>query len=320
MDIFLTAISHPVDFDYNRKWSDPTQLLTNSGSEGGYAFVNEYIKRGLPFNEGDVDGAAIDFDNDGRMDLSVSRDNKYEKAYENIDQKSWFGLMHQQSDGSFLSIGPESGINDLETGYAASLIECVGDDECPEGEACLFTRCRQPCTALEECAQEDESCVWLFNGDLGIHQSFCRPYTHMKRAQNHAWADVDRDGDLDLLVGGRDFGGGRPNFLFRNDIGSTNRWIAIDVKGDGHKINRDAIGTQVAVVSDGFVVMREVQSSRGMYNSMDTRTLHFGLGSIGCDYELQVRWPDGTTATFPVGSFPERSFLTLGYPDTLTQN
>jgi hypothetical protein len=112
MDIFLTAISHPVDSDYSRKWSDPSQLLVNTGPDAGYAFTNEYLARGLPFNEGDVDGAMVDFDNDGRIDLSVSRDKKYEPNYTEIDQQSWFGLMHQQPDGTFKSVGPASGIND----------------------------------------------------------------------------------------------------------------------------------------------------------------------------------------------------------------
>jgi enediyne biosynthesis protein E4 len=317
MDIFLTAISHPVSSDYNRKWSDPTQVLINQGPEGGYAFENKFQKLGLPFNEGDVDGAAVDFDNDGRLDLSISRDNKYEKPYEDIDQKSWFGLMHQLPDGSFESVGPASGINNLETGYSASITECESDAQCVLPETCLFTRCRFPCTNDADCVDVNEKCVWLFNADLGQHQSFCRPLTKMKKAQNHAWADVDRDGDLDLLVGGRDFGGGRPNFLFANDIGSNNRWIALHIVGDGAQVNRDAIGARVELLEPGFTQVREVQASRGMHNSMDGRALHFGMGAMGCDYEMRVRWPDGTTATFAAGKFPERTYLKLTYPDTL---
>ena len=51
------AISHPVSSDYNRKWSDPSQLLINQGPDADWTFVNEWQERGLPFNEGDVDGA-----------------------------------------------------------------------------------------------------------------------------------------------------------------------------------------------------------------------------------------------------------------------
>jgi hypothetical protein len=318
MDIFLTTISHPVNSDYSRKWSDPTQVLYNLGASAQYSFENRFLEQGLPFNEGDVDGAAMDFDNDGLMDLSISRDNKYEGNYDDVQQKAWFGLMHQQPDGTFLSVGPESGLNKLDTAYTASLTECATDGECPAGEACLFTHCRQPCSHIGQCQAEHERCVWLWNQELGQAQSFCKPLLRMKKAQNHAWADIDHDGDQDLLVGGRDSGGGRPNFLFRNDIGHQNRFLAIRVVGDGKAVNRDGIGTRLAVTQGETTLLREVQSSRGMYNSMDSRIQHFGMGRMGCDYVLSVRWPDGTTAEFAAGSFPERTFLTLTYPQGLS--
>ncbi len=256
MDIFLTAISHPVDSDYSRKWSDPTQLLVNTGKAGKYAFTNEFLKRGLPFNEGDVDGAMVDFDNDGRMDLSVSRDKKYEPNYTDIDQLSWFGLMHQQPDGGFVSLGPVSGINDSQD-----------------------------------------------------------PYNRMKAAQNHAWSDIDHDGDLDLLVGGRDNGnGGRPNFLFKNTIGEQNAWLELRLVGDGKQVNRDAIGARATIVFDGWKITREVKAGRGTYNSLDTRTLHFGLGDYGCDYTLELRWPDGTTQSFTPEQIGVNRLVTLSYP------
>jgi hypothetical protein len=81
LDLFVTAISHPVESDYSRKWSDPTTMLINRGPDAGFAFVNRFLEKGLPFNEGDIDGAVVDFDNDGCLDLSLSRDKKYEASY-----------------------------------------------------------------------------------------------------------------------------------------------------------------------------------------------------------------------------------------------
>ncbi|MBI5533970.1 MAG: CRTAC1 family protein [Deltaproteobacteria bacterium] len=258
LDIFITNISHPVASDLSRAWSDPTLVLINQGAAQGWAFRNETADRKVPFNEGDVDGAAIDFDNDGRLDLSISRDKKYEGSYTAEDQKAWFGLLHQLADGSFESLGVKSGIND-------------------------------PGLAL----------------------------LRMKNAQNHAWSDIDRDGDLDLLVGGRDTGGGRPNFLFKNQIGSQNRWLALHMVGDGVKVNRDAIGARVTVRDNVSTYLREVRATRGMYNSMDGRALLFGLGTLGCSYTIEARWPDGTTVALSPDAVGMNRYVTITYPDKI---
>ncbi|MBA3396343.1 MAG: CRTAC1 family protein [Deltaproteobacteria bacterium] len=237
LDVVISSISHPGG-DYNRTWSDPTVLLLNSGAVGGYKFTNAWLDRGLPYNEGDVDAAMIDFDNDGRIDISLSRTDKYEAGYTTELQKGWFGLMHQGADGMFAALDRSVGLTDEDGGPG------------------------------------------------------------MKGAQNHAWSDIDRDGDLDLLIGARDQGGGRANLLFRNDLGDDHHWLALRMRGDGTAINRDAIGTRVTITAGDTRLVREVKASRGTYNSMDTPTLYFGLGDLGCAFDVEVRWPDGTLERF----------------------
>jgi enediyne biosynthesis protein E4 len=131
----------------------------------------------------------------------------------------------------------------------------------------------------------------------------------MKGAQNHAWSDIDNDGDLDLLLGARDQGGGRANLLFRNDVGNKNHWLSLAIEGDGIHVNRDGIGTRVTIkFADGTQLVREVKASRGTYNSMDTRLLYFGLGDLGCDYTIEVRFPDGTMRSYDAAEFPPDYF------------
>jgi hypothetical protein len=156
------------------------------------------------------------------------------------------------------------------------------------------------------------------NGEICHTGGFCKHLARMRKAQNHAWSDIDLDGDLDLLVGGRDTGGGRPNFLFRNDIGHQNRWLALRLEGDGTEVNRDAIGARVTFTFGDQVVAREVQSSRGMYNSIDGRVLHFGLGELPCAAQVEIKWPNGQTASFDSAAFGQDRFWTIRYPDELT--
>ncbi len=267
MDIWLATISHPVDSDESRKWSDPSMLLINKGESGGFSFANATLEKRIPFNEGDIDAAAIDFDNDGRIDLSVTRDKKYEGSYTTPDQKAWFGLMHQNVDGTFTSMGMASGINDR-----------AGTTD------------------------------------------------RVKAGQNVGWADIDGDGDLDVLIGGRDNGGaGRANFLFENTIGQKNGWVGVRLRGDGAAINRDAIGARVTLTVAGKKLVREVKSSRGTYSSADARSLLFGLAAQGCENGLaqvaiDVRWPNGETKHLEAGSFGLNRYLTIDYVAGLLKN
>lgn len=261
-DIYMAAISHADGSDQSRLWSDPTQLLLGSGSEQGHAFTNVFLDRGLPYNEGDIDAAMVDYDSDGHLDLSVTRDNKYEGSYTADAQKSWFGLYRQKDDGTFDDVGLRSGINDRNDPPAA-----------------------QPT---------------------------------MKKGQNLAWADIDHDGDPDLLVGARDFGGGRANHLFRNELGHQNDWLAVRVIGDGTTVHTDAFGAKVTVRSGDRIVYREKKSSRGTYDSIDGSSLLLGLGHGACDgghnvASLEVRWPNGVVESFGADAFTLRTRVLLRY-------
>lgn len=109
-----------------------------------------------------------------------------------------------------------------------------------------------------------------------------------------AWADLDGDGDLDLVVNNTDV----PSLLYRNmtveDARTDAHYLQVVVKGAGK--NRAGIGTRLWMYAGTRVWMRDIQPCRG-YLSTSEAMAHVGLGSVAYLDSLVALWPDGTSST-----------------------
>jgi hypothetical protein len=101
-----------------------------------------------------------------------------------------------------------------------------------------------------------------------------------------AYADFDRDGDLDLLMTAND----GPAALFRNDQTSGNRSIRFRLRGTAS--NRDAIGAVVRVHLGGSTQWRMVRTGSS-YLSQSELPVTFGLGKRERVDRIVVEWPSG---------------------------
>ncbi len=108
-----------------------------------------------------------------------------------------------------------------------------------------------------------------------------------------AYADVDGDGDLDVLL--TQVAG--PPLLLRNDQALGHHWLR--VKLVGRSPNRDAIGAWVEVRTDGAVQRRQVMPTRS-YLSQVELPLTFGLGEAAAVERLEITWADGSRQVVPI--------------------
>lgn len=103
-----------------------------------------------------------------------------------------------------------------------------------------------------------------------------------------AYADLDNDGDLDLVVNNIN----QPAFVFRNDARQQAAQHFLQVKLQGEGMNTQGIGAKVTVVAAGKKQSLEQVNTRG-YLSAVSPVLHFGLGSVNQIDTLWVTWNSG---------------------------
>lgn len=101
-----------------------------------------------------------------------------------------------------------------------------------------------------------------------------------------AFADLDLDGDLDLVLVAN---GGEARIL-RNDAPKANHSLRLDLRGDGVKSNRSAIGAVVTVEAGGQTYTRHICGARG-YLSQSELVLTIGIGTAAKADKVTVRWP-----------------------------
>ena len=108
-----------------------------------------------------------------------------------------------------------------------------------------------------------------------------------------AYADVDNDGDLDLVITQN----GDAPLLLRNDQHLGRHWLRVRLVGKAP--NLEAIGAHVELRAGGVTQRRDVIPTRS-YLSQVELPVTFGLGALTKVESLKVTWPDGVSKDVPV--------------------
>ena len=124
------------------------------------------------------------------------------------------------------------------------------------------------------------------------------PWTDLGLSRALVPADLDRDGDLDLVIANLD---GPPQVLRNLTIDSADaaptsaNWVQI--RALDPRLRRDAIGARITVHTARGPRLVHVLPP-GSYLSAGPATVHLGLGAADAVESFDVVWPDGLAESF----------------------
>jgi hypothetical protein len=129
-------------------------------------------------------------------------------------------------------------------------------------------------------------------------------------SQSAAWADIDDDGFLDLFVANSVDRSG--NYLYHNN-GNSNHWL--EVKLVGTASNRDGVGARIRVRATiggkTFWQMRQISAQPPAQELV----AHFGLGDATNIDVVRIEWPSGIVQE--LHDVAPRQILTVTEPPRL---
>jgi len=179
----------------------------------------------------------------------------------------------------FISNGYPKAVNDLDYVFAAGSAQRKGD----------AARAR---TLLRDLpSYEVQSYVFRNNGDLTFTDKTKQwGMDQPGYSYGAAYADLDNDGKLDLVVNNID----APASIYRNVAPNdeAHNWIEVRLVGASPHELTAGIGARVTVSAGGRKQHIYYSPYRGYMSTMEGPA-HFGLGSARRVDSLEVKWPDG---------------------------
>ncbi|AWW30061.1 RNA-binding protein [Echinicola strongylocentroti] len=195
-----------------------------------------------------------DFDNDGWKDLYIT--NGYLRDYTNMDFLKFMGDYVQNNDGN------------IRRQNVLDLVKQI------------------PSSNLH-------NYMFQNNGNLTFEKvSKDWGLDYSSNSNGAAYADLDNDGDLDLVVNNINL----EAFIFENQANQQLSNSYLKIKLNGEEANKFGLGTKVTLYDEGKSLFQEQMPARG-YQSSVSPVLHFGLGETEFIDSLQVKWLGGKAQT-----------------------
>jgi hypothetical protein len=261
-------------------------------------FVDEGLESGVAFSEsgvarGAMGADAADYDRSGRPHLLVGN-----------FVNEMLALYHNEGSGVFVDEAPASAV-----GRSSLLTLAFGVfffDFDLDGQLDILSangHIEEEISRVQPRVQYRQTPLLFRNLGKGRFEQFKAGQLDQPLvARGAAFGDLDRDGDLDVVITNNN----GPSKVFRNEGGNRNRWLRI--KTVGAKSNRDGIGAVVRVTSASGKQWGQVRSGSS-YCSQSDLALTFGLGKDPQATAIEIDWPSG--ARQKLGAVPANQILVI---------
>lgn len=285
-DLFVSNDTQPNKLYRNNK----NGTFSETGMSAGVAYGEDGVARGAMGTDW------ADYDRTGRAHLLIGN-----------FSNQMLGLYHNEGNGLFVDEAPLSTIGRDSLLYLAfgvfffdydldgypDILTANGHIEEEIGHVQPKIKYREPPLLFRNLGAKK-----FENVSAKMGPTFATPMV----ARGAIYADIDHDGDLDVLFTNN----AGPARLFRNDGGNKNHWLC--VKTVGTKANRNGIGAVVRIESAGGKQWSAVRSGSS-YASQSDLALTFGLGKDTAVTNISVEWPSGTKQSFK--NIPANKLVTI---------
>lgn len=138
----------------------------------------------------------------------------------------------------------------------------------------------------------ERNCLFANAGD-GQFIDVARPTGSdcIRDSRGVAIADLNGDGKLDMVINNNN---AQPTIYINQVKRSGND---VEIKLEGTRSNRDAIGARVRLSIAGKTMTRQVEAGSG-YAAEAMLPVHFGLGDATAIEAVEISWPSGLVQRF----------------------